>query len=290
MKYQSFKYPEIKEEDRTYGAAISGEVLRGGGDWRPFTPPDENQNIRGIESSACYVEAQQASIASIQEEQFDILDQNYSARFNALLSGGDESGGDPLKGALSIKKDGLIPQKMMDFGDDIQSWLDFHSWKGVDKDKCIQEGKNEASQWEKKYKIVAEKEDSLESKYANLREDLKRAPVPMSVSAWFERDGKYYKPKGMRDNHLVEALYVDEKNQITIRDTYSPYIKVLEANTDFDFAMYWILRKKSPQEVLDGIKINLLVILLSYVAKLFKSASAFAGEIISGTFTPKQGD
>ena len=76
----SFVYPKISESDRTFGASLSGEILRPDGDWRTFLPPVEEQNIRGIESSACYIEGQQHTIATLIEEQFGIIDENYSAR------------------------------------------------------------------------------------------------------------------------------------------------------------------------------------------------------------------
>lgn len=278
----SFKYPEIKKEDRRY-AGIAGSVINNSGDWEAYLTPFEDQNVNNVESSACYVEANQAVVASLKEYIYGIKDENYSSRFNALLSSGTESGGDPLKAGLSIKKDGLIPQSMMDWKD-IKSWSDFHSWKGVLKDECISKGQEEAREWDKKYYILSEKDDPLEVKYNNLRQGLKRSPVAISVYAWLERDGKYYKPKGVDDTHLVKVIKVNSDNSIVIRDTYSPYIKVLEANTDFDFSMYWILRKKSPEEILKDTQKSLIIILYEYIARLLKTASGLAGEIVEAVF------
>lgn len=240
----NFIYPEIKESDRKFGAGITGDIIREDGNWRDYLPPVEDQNVRGIESSACYIEGQQHSIATIQEEEFSLPDQNYSSRFSALLSGGTQVGGDPIAGAKSIKYDGLIPDSKMPFGNDVTSWDDFHSWKGVDQSECKNLGKDFANTWDLNFKIAVEISYPLETKYIQLREALKRSPVPMSVVAWYERNGKYYKPEGLRDSHLVEAVYLNDKNEITIRDTYPPYEKVLEANTNFEFALYWVVKKK----------------------------------------------
>lgn len=282
----SFIYPEVKEKDRSYASCMSGAIIREDGDWRDYLPPNEDQNVGGVESSACYIEAQQATIATIREEEFGIKDKNYSARFNALLSNGTEDGGDPLKGGYSIKHDGLIPQELMDW-QGIDSWGDFHSWKGVNKERCISEGLIEAHQWEKIYKIVAEREDPLEIKYINLIKALKRSPVPLSVYAWLERGGKYYKPRGLRDNHLVMALHVDKDNSITIRDTYYPYIKVLEPNYDFDFAMYWMIRPKSKEEQLKESQLSLIQLLQKYVVFLLSKIYQTAGEVVSGIFSKR---
>jgi len=267
----SFIYPEIKEKDRTYGSTIISPIILMNGDWRDFLPPHESQSQNNVEPSSCYIEAQQASIATLQEATYGILDRNYTARFNALLSKGTPNGGDPIKGATSMKKDGLISQELMDW-EDVNSWEDYHSWKGVDKNECKRQGKLEASIWDKKWKIVFEKDYPIEVKYANLKEALKRAPVSISVCAWYERNGLYYKPKGARDTHLVEAIYLDDKGQTYIRDTYPPYIKVIEKDTDFEFAMYWTIRKLSTEERLKNAQKSLIIKLYEYIYRLFKQA------------------
>ena len=281
---KSFIYPEIKEEDRIFGGGLFTEpIIKPDGDWRAIKIPDEDQNVAGVESSACYIEAQQSTDASLKEFQYNILDENDSARFNALLSGGTESGGDPIKGALSMKNDGVVPQWMMDWGNYIKSWADFHSWKGVDKDKCLLEGKKDASLWDKKFKIIAEKDTPLKTKYINLREGLKRSPCPLSVCAWYEKNGKYYKPNGMRDTHLVKAEYVDKDNSIWIKDTYFPYIKVLEPNTDFEFAMYRTINRKlevihrSFLEILKG----MVILLQTFYEYTKKNMGDFIGSIFN---------
>jgi len=63
----NFIYPEILPEHYRFGSGqILGTPLREDGDWRDYLPPEEAQNIRGIESSACYIEAQQHAIATIE--------------------------------------------------------------------------------------------------------------------------------------------------------------------------------------------------------------------------------
>lgn len=240
---QNFIYPDIKDTDISYGASISGVVLRENGDWRDALTPAEDQNVGGVESFACYIEAQQHAIAMMEEALFNEKDNNYASRFNALLSGGSESGGDPIKAARSIKYDGLISEEMMSWRG-IDSWEEFHSWEGTDKDVCKNEGKKWLTKRSADFKIFVEKHYPIETKYLKIRESLKRSPTPISVCGWYERDGKYYKPQGLDDQHLTLAVYMNDKNEIYIRDTYPPYDKIVEANTDFDFAMGWIIRKK----------------------------------------------
>lgn len=150
---QNFVYPEISHEDRTFGYSLVGQTLRVSKDWRDYLPPIEEQNIRGVESSACFIEGQQHVIATLLEEAFLEPDKNFSARFNALLSKGTSVGGDPVRGAKSIKYDGLIPDRMMPFGGEIKSWADFHSWKGVKEKDCRAEGKRFLNEWKLNFKI-----------------------------------------------------------------------------------------------------------------------------------------
>ena len=280
---RSFIYPEIDDKTRQYAGVAP--MINPSGDWTQFLTPTEEQKVNGVESSACYIEAQQSCIAILKEYIYGIKDENYSARFNALLSGGTEVGGDPIKGALSIKKDGLIPQSMMDWNG-VNSWDYYHSWNGVDKGQCITEGKKEASLWDKTFRVVVEKDMPLKTKYELLKDELKRCPPPISFYAWAERDGKYYKPEGVRDTHLVDAicLKVTDNNEIVIKDTYSPFLKTLEANSDFEFAIGWSVRKRNPQEQLEYSQKSFIIILLEYVSYLAKKLYRVGSEFLEGVF------
>lgn len=277
----SFIYPEIKKEDREFAGVFP--VINPSKNWRDIAI-NELQARNGVEPSSCFIEAQQAIIAVLLEFIYGIKDLNFSARYNALLSGGTAMGGDPIKGALSIKKDGLIPQEMMDWKD-VECWNDYHSWKGVDKEKCIAEGKNFVNQYDMSYKIVFERDTPLKTKYLLLEEALKCSPVAVSVYAWVEKDGIYYKPEGVRDTHLtMVAVGMNDKGQVIVRDTYEPFYKTLAKDTDFEFAIGWSVRKRNPQEMLDLAKKNIIIVMYELVKRLLIQIKSVSGEIISGIF------
>lgn len=245
----NFVYPDVKDEDFKFGSGdLAGTPLRGDGDWRDYLPPEEDQNIRGIESSACYVEASQHAIATIEEEQFGEADNNYSARFNALLSNGTPTGGNPLQGADSMRTDGLVPDSLMPFGDYINSWSDFHSFKGVIESIVRAKGKEYLGKKILGYDVVCQRSEPVATKYLKLKQALQYSPCPVSVTAWYEKNGIYYKPDGLDDNHLVELVYIDADNHPYIRDTYYPYLKKLDANFNFDFGMRWSVEKKTEEK------------------------------------------
>jgi hypothetical protein len=247
---RSFKYPKFKETDRHFGSGeIVGNILRPDGDWRPYQTPTEEQRRNGVESSSCFIEAQQATIASILEEQYEIFDQNFSARFNLIFSNATKSGGDPLTGAQTFRDRGLIPDSLLPFSDEIKTWDEFNSFKGGDKEFCMTQGKTWRNYWEPLYDVVFTKNEPLEEKYRKLRQALKYSPIPLSV--YGVTDGTTYikKPKGVSDTHMVKAVFVDDKNQIHIRDTYPPFDKILPPNYSSDFAMRWTVEKKEEKKI-----------------------------------------
>lgn len=285
MIIKSFKYPEIDDTTRNYAGVFP--IINPSGVWTQFLTPNEEQRVNNIEPSDCYIQAQQSCIAILLEYIYGIKDSDFLADFNALLSGGTPTGGDPIKGALSIKKDGLISQTMRD-RTGIKTWQEYHSWKGMDKEKCLLEGKKFANQYEMSFRIVVEKDIPLKTKYELLKEELKRCPPPISFYAWVERNGKYYKPDGVRDTHLVDALClkVSDNNEITIKDTYPPFIKVLEANSDFEFAMGWSIRRRSNDEILNLLQKNYIIILLDYIKILLNKIYKIGSKVM--TFNGKQ--
>jgi hypothetical protein len=283
MIIKSFTYPEIDDTTRNYAGVFP--VINPSGDWTDFLTPFESQSQNNVEPSSCFIEAQQSCIAILLEYVFGIKDSNFSSRFNALLSDGTEQGGDPIKGAKSFKKDGLISQELMDWKG-VENWQDFHSWTGVDKNKCIEAGKNFLREYDLTYKIIVERDIPLKTKYVLLKEALKTSPVAISVYAWVERDGKYYKPEGMRDTHLTTAivLKVTDNNEIIVKDTYEPFIKTLEKDTDFEFAIGWSVKKKDPLaihksylEILKGV----VKLLYEYIAFVKKTAGEIAVGLLS---------
>jgi hypothetical protein len=249
---QNFIYPDIPQSTYKFGANnFPDVVLNVTGDWRDFVPMEEYQNKDGIETSACYIYAQTHAIATIQEEQFNLHDQDYSDRFNALLSGGTLSGGDPLRGAESIRKiDGLIPDYMLSFNSYIKSWEEYHSFKGADEFTCRQAGKEFLNHWRLNYDIVFQREDSLELKFLKLKQALQYSPCPLSVYGVTDNNGNYIeKPQGANDTHMVLAVFVDEDNCIWVFDTYAPTLKKLPSMYNSDFCLRWSVSKLETVQV-----------------------------------------
>jgi hypothetical protein len=260
---QSFFYPDIKGSDYVFGSGeVLGNILAFDGDWRPFLPPSEHQRRNNIESSSCFIEAQQHTIATILERQYSLVDENYSSRFNLIFSEATPSGGDPLKGAQTFRDYGLIPDTLLPFSDLITNWHQFNSFFLGDRDQCIKAGIEWRAKWVPKYDIVINREMDVETKYKRLKDALKYSPICVSVAEDYET-GKP-KPKGVFDIHMVELVYIDEKNRPYIWDTYEPFLKRLAPNYDFEFGMRWTVEPNTIKERITLIQkiINLLYLLL----------------------------
>src|SRR3990167_5171998 len=264
----NFQYPEIKETDYVFGSGqIVGSVLRPDGDWRPYLPPQELQHRNGVESSACFIEASQHTLATILEETFDVKDQNFSARFNLIFAEAFPNGGDPLKGGQTFRDRGLIPDSMLPFSDLITSWLEFRSFIGGDKDECIRQGKVWRANWAPKYDGVVKREMDLETKYARMRDALKYSPLPMSVYGKIENGTYVPKPKGVSDTHLVELVYIDDKDCCYVWDTYEPLLKKLPAKYNPDFAMRWSIERNTEKQ-----QISIITQLINLLKQMFQFA------------------
>lgn len=257
---QNFIYPEIKSEARKYGASFfSRPIVKPDGDYRKNLPPEEEQRRYGVEPSTCFLFAQLHADATYEEAIFGEHDNNYAERFPAQFAGGTPYGGDPIRGADTIFDRGSIPEASMPFTDDVNSWEEYTSWKGVDMNKVIEEGKVDKTKKGRYGVVLFERNVPLASKYTLLEQGLQRG-VPC-ISVWGVQEGDTYamKPQGVSDTHMIEVTYVDkEKKQIHILDTYLPLQKILPANYNPDFAMVrYVEKKNTDQEKLTLIQLIL---------------------------------
>lgn len=260
---QSFKYPEITGDHYVFGSTqLEANILRPDRDWRRYTPPGELQRRYGVESSACFIEAQQHVIATILEEQYDLPDQNFSARFNMIFTESTPSGGDPLQGANSFRKNGLIPDSMLPFAPYITEWAQFKSFNGANMADCLVEGQKWLNKYDPHYDIVIKKEYDLGIKYERLKDALHFSPIAVSIYGKVDASGNYVpKPAGVSDTHLVELVYIDDNNVPTIFDTYEPFVKQLPANYNFDFGLRWTI-DNTPE------KLSLIALIINKIKEL----------------------
>lgn len=238
----NFVRPVITPDDYVFGK-VGGEPLRDNGDWRNYLTGDEDQKKHGVETSACATYNTIHPIAILQEETYDLKDQDYAERFISMLSGTTRQGNSPNKVAQAIRDYGLIPQSMLPFNETIDTWEKFNSYFGGDESLCLKAGIQWKKKWDFNYEWVWTGDLSVENKHARLKEALKYSPVGVSVNAWYEDNGVYVKPNGSQDNHWT-VLVAFEDGYPIVWDTYAPYIKKLSKDYDFEWAMRYAVKKK----------------------------------------------
>ena len=162
-------------------------------------------------------------------------EQNFSERFQAVVSEQDRDGNDPHNVLETIRKAGVIDEKDLPYTDNM-AFEEYLSPKPM-----ITSLLKKAEKWLEKRSFKHEyvyhpyKDIPLKEKQELLLQALKRSPVGVSVYAWTQRNGLYYKPKGARDTHWAVLVAAGEKRWFVF-DSYRPYIKELEWDFEFDVA------------------------------------------------------
>ena len=108
-----FKYEEPKKEDHNFGGftLVPKEVLIPDGDWRPYLPMIELQNLRGVEPFACVSFTILTCIEAIIFCKYGIKE-NFSDRFLAAISGTEKRrGNSPQNVCEFLRKIGAVDEE-----------------------------------------------------------------------------------------------------------------------------------------------------------------------------------
>lgn len=169
---------------------------------------------------------------------------NFSDRALAIGSKTDpKNGNDPHRVAEFAANSGLAPEETLPFDESIKTVTQFYQPDPLSPN-ILDEGRKWKQGYTLNHEWVFRKTDSLETKYAYLREALTKGPVCVSVRAWAkDKDGNYYKNQH-NDNHWCQLLRFDGDYPI-IGDSYAPFEKKLAKDYDFGFAKVYYLNTKT---------------------------------------------
>lgn len=237
MKY-GFKLDEFKEQDYVFGASLPFEEINPKGDWLDFLPVREEQNLNGIETYACVTFTTLNAIEMLIKAKYG-LERNYSDRFLAAISGTKEGGNTPNAVAEFLRKVGVVGQLVWPFSPDINTFEKFYSPVPPKLYELAKEFNNE---WEFKHENVPSDNEAIEKA-------LKCSPLGISVVAWNERNGKYFQPQGMSDNHFTTLISVRNGDYKRVFDSYAdgagdPFLKDYEWNTTHSAIKRFYIKKK----------------------------------------------
>jgi len=241
-----FIEPEITVSDFIFGSTdktktLKGKILVPDGQWDKWLPENEMQNRQGFESYNCSNYGTLNAKDTLEKRLYGTVIDN-SERFLGVVSKTSHAGNNPHGVAEAIRKHGLIPETELTWTPDINTWEEYYSPKPMTK-KYLDMGKEWLKEYDFKHEYAFHGYDSLASKQEKLQEALRQSPIGISVYAWINRNGVYYKPSGARDNHWCTCYgYVKDKYW-KIFDSYDNTRKKVEWNTNFSFAKKYQLEK-----------------------------------------------
>lgn len=227
LKNYGFKYQEPAIQDYRLGglSKVSRQALQIDGQWTHLLPLGEKQTKNGVETYSCISFACANQVEILFNRKFG-LNPNYSDRALAIASNTEIGGNTPNEVYETARKIlGFIPEELLPFSDDIQSFEDYHSPKPLNK-KYYDEGRKWLNQYDLKHEWINTNPQSL-------MEALQYSPIAISVDAWRENNGYYFKPKGSQDNHFTLLVGYKENDHWLIYDSYP------ETEGDFIKKLVW---------------------------------------------------
>lgn len=248
VKQTGFIEPVITSDQYVVGDLRIGAVepvLEADGDWGEWDIIFDVQS-KDFDSFNCTAFNTAQSISKILKRKYGI-DFKPSPRWIGIMAGTDPSkgGNDPHKVCEAIRKHGLIPDDMLPWSDDIKTAEDYYSFKGADKNKCIEAGKKWLEEYEFKHDWVLTGANTLEEKLNNMKVSITFSPLGSAVYAWAINDKGQYVRLGS-DNHWTE-IRAFKDNPIT-DDSYEPFEKELAPDFNFFYVKRYIINKKQSKQ------------------------------------------
>ena len=234
---------EIDEKDWIFGTGDTlGSTVRKGGDWRLFYPKFEMQMKNGLETLSCVTFTTLNAIEVLFDQKYKIKS-DFSERYTAKVSGTTKTGNSPQFVAQSVRHFGVIPEDVLPFSPDINTWDEFYSDVPEDLYKM---GRGWLGEWVFNHQWVPpEKEAMLDA--------LTFSPLGVAVHAWREDHGIYYRPDGAVDTHLTLLVGGDD-NFWYVFDSYPPYVKKLDKNYTFNRVKRYHIARQSESSFRDRLR------------------------------------
>lgn len=237
----AWKLGEQKAEAR-FGAT----ALNPSGDWSKFIPTYEKQSKNGVEPCDCTViNSHRAWITAANYQGFQ-FPQNVSERFSGVMAKVRPPGANPYDTCESIRRWGMVNEEVLPFNDDIKSVVDFYHPDPMD-EGLIAEARKLVQQYELGHKnIWNDRFGRTMNKPTILKNQMTKGPVCVSVVGWKFNGTVYYKDAGDEDSHwtLLTGRY-REGEWWEVNDSYSPFLKKVAWDTDFQMAELYLIQKNT---------------------------------------------
>lgn len=225
-------------------------------DWEKYLPDGERQSNDQLETFACTVAGSLnawETVANLLKKKGIIhnshFPKNCSERFNAILAGITPRGGSPFKSSESISKRGVILDEVLPFAENIWSWDLYYHPKPMT-EALLKLGKETTKYVHLQYEWLFNDESEkipLAEKRNRIAYALERGTVCVSMYAWKEKNGVYYKDPRDTDTHWTMLYTLDDYDRCF--DTYVPFKKKIAPDTDYYCAMMYTMSPKTQSEI-----------------------------------------
>lgn len=239
MKNYGYIEPVILGSDYRFGGGhglTTGKpILCEDRNWVPHLPVGEIQR-RAIETSSCTEFATHNALEAITKAKFGV-ETDWSERYPSIGAGNSEYGNDPNKVAQWIRDNGAIPEALLPFTDQIQTWADYMQPNPLPKG-LIKLGKKCGHTFWHEW-VQADPEEMWHA--------LQYSPLGVAVYAWLKQDDFYIKPSGVFDNHWTLVVGGVYSKSWLIFDSYvddGVFFKEVAWDYQFKFVKLYAVEKK----------------------------------------------
>jgi len=242
----------IVEEDHYvlggYTGFLGKQILMPTGHgWGAYKPKAELQNKNGFETMNCTNYGTNNCYETLaQLKGFTDFPKDCSERYSGVHTHTTPFGNDPHMVAEIIRKEcGFVPEVDLPFTDDIATWNDYYTvmsaiW-------LLPFGKAILKRFLPGHEWVFNTREWSTTKLAKLKEALKYGPVAVSVHAWKDRNGFFFKEDADSDNHWLQLLDFEEGKYWFVFDHYDQVEKKLEWHYNFFAAKVYYLDRVAEQ-------------------------------------------
>lgn len=249
LEHSGFVAPSFITDDQHVlgvNSVMPSEVLRADGQWLDYFTLDEPQEKNGIETYACTCFNSIRLITTYLKEKYNI-EKNFSERALSIMAHVTPPGADPHSVLETIRKEGLARDELLPF-DGVSTFDEYHAPDPLPT-SITDDAKKFLTEFEFSHSWLFYPTASVEYKQAQLTTALQSSPIGVSVYAWKERNGLYYKEIGEIDNHWTTVVGFKYGEYWLVKDSYDPFLKKLEWAFDFGFAkrIYLEYRTQNPE-------------------------------------------
>jgi len=273
-----FKFKPSEEGEWHLGSGLATErfgatTLNPGGQWDKWVPKAEKQRRR-LETQGCTIYHSLNAWETLANFYgYKDFPPNCSERYNGVLANIGPDGQDPHTSCEAIRNFGVIPEATLPFSEDIYDWAQFYSPKPMDED-YVKLGQSVIRRYELGHEYVFNGGIGVTSKAHLLMKALERGTVCVSVHAWKQKNGIYYKDEGDFDNHWTHVVGYKEGKYWLIRDSYEPFEKKVAWDTNFQSAKLYFM-KPNYDGILPSERNTLIYLIKKLISALTKKLGSW---------------